>query len=49
MALFMLAAALAFLIPDKNPAQLVVVSILTYIFMFFYSWSVSHSSIMPIT
>jgi hypothetical protein len=34
----MLAAALSFQIPDDKPAHLVVVTVFTYCFMFFYAW-----------
>ncbi|WPH00120.1 Hypothetical protein R9X50_00294300 [Acrodontium crateriforme] len=40
MALSMLGAALAFMIPTGHPAHLPVIGVFTYIFMFFYSWGV---------
>jgi hypothetical protein len=38
MALFMLAAALGFLIPKDNNAHVIVIAVFTYCFIFFYSW-----------
>ena len=38
MALFMLAAALGFLIPKDNHAHVIAIAVFTYCFIFFYSW-----------